>query len=206
MATYTAIKRCWRCCWCSSGGAAEWSECNQSGWSSVCRCVSSTSTSHVLRTCCCPSVRDVSEQVSVECSDQPTWPGHRRSAVAAFRSRAVQSSHVSSAAPRRLYRVSTAVSRPAARHQHWKQRCALVDTGKGLYKTRSPAVARVDLPHCLYPKASVRLLVAERKRFLTVRSVYGFKGRKRRSRCMGATWVFAPGRRPHAFLTIGLQP
>jgi len=32
-------------------------------------------------------------------------------------------------------------------------------------KSSSPAVARMGRPYCLYPKARVRLLVAERKQF-----------------------------------------
>jgi len=40
------------------------------------------------------------------------------------------------------------------------------------YKTRSPAVARVDRPYNPYPNATVRLPVAKRKRFRRVTSDY----------------------------------
>jgi len=39
------------------------------------------------------------------------------------------------------------------------------------FKTKSPAVSKVDRPYCLYPNASVWLLVAERKSFLRVTAI-----------------------------------
>jgi len=43
-------------------------------------------------------------------------------------------------------------------------RCFLLKTGRQV-PTRSKAVTRMGQPYCIYLKASVRLMVAERKRF-----------------------------------------